>query len=81
MNTTTTTTRYALRTITAMDLGAWLWVHDLQRFTMPSATEDLSQAKTWASARGAQDAAKRHGLTNVQPVAVIAQGRVAVKVA
>lgn len=64
------TTRYALRTTTPMDLGAPLYVHDLQRYTMPSSTYDLAKAKTWASARGARDAAKRHHLTNVVAVPV-----------
>lgn len=68
--TTQTVTRFALRTITAMDLGAWLYVHDLQPYTMPSSTEDVAKAKTWASERGALQAAKRHHLTNVRAVPV-----------
>lgn len=63
--TTMDTIRYALRTA-----GTNLYIHDLQRYTMPSACEGVGQAKTWASVRGAMAAAKRHGLTNVEAVAV-----------
>ena len=67
--TTSTKTRYALVTITEQP-GARYYVHALQPYTMPSATDDIAKARTWASVRGAMQAAARHGLTNVEAVAV-----------
>jgi exopolysaccharide biosynthesis predicted pyruvyltransferase EpsI len=59
-----TDTRYALRSEDG------LYVFRLDKYTNPAATENEAEAKTWASKRGATDAARRANLTNVTPVAV-----------
>ena len=63
---TKTAARFALRTV-----DTEIYVFDLQQYTMPAATDDEAKAKTWASARGALAAARRHGLTNVEAVEVV----------
>lgn len=57
--------RYVIRTTTTTPT---YYVHALARFTMPSSTENLADAKTWKSRRSAQDNVTRYGLSNVEVV-------------
>lgn len=58
---------YVIRTTTTTPT---LYVHALARYTMPSSTEDLADAKVWKSRRSAQSNVIRYGLSNVEVVPV-----------